>query len=133
MNCYLEQLCIQSNSVDITDTFMESVSAHGGLVHVVLQGKSVTGDGVTALIENSPNLVTCHISAYHICASALASAGVYLNLTDFKMTLKKIFCNRKLFSFGIYYLAMVPHDSLNVYNTELTSIWYKWSDNRKLF
>ena len=40
---------------------MHSVSAHGGLVHVVLCVKSVTGECVATLIANSPKLTLYHV------------------------------------------------------------------------
>jgi len=60
----LEQLCISISCSD-TDTFLQSISAHGGLVHVVLSAITLYDDGITALIENSPNLITCHMSDHH--------------------------------------------------------------------
>jgi len=41
---------------------MSSVSAHGGLVHVVLRVRSVISEGVTILLMNSPNLMTFHLN-----------------------------------------------------------------------
>ena len=39
---------------------MASISSHGGLVHVVMNVKLVTSEGITALVTNSPNLLTFH-------------------------------------------------------------------------
>ena len=39
---------------------MSTISAHGGLVHVVLCVRSVTSEGVTVLVRNSPNLLMLH-------------------------------------------------------------------------
>ena len=36
---------------------MSSLSAHGGLVHVVLCVRSVTSEGITVLVVNSPKLM----------------------------------------------------------------------------
>ena len=58
----LEQLCISISCSD-TDTFLQSISAHGGLLHVVLSAIRLYDDGITTLIENSPNLITCHLYA----------------------------------------------------------------------
>ena len=101
VNCNLEQLCIELPFTSIPSTFMESISAHGGLVHVFLCFYSVTADGITYFIENSLKLLTCQIYAQHI----YNSLGIPLNLLDFKMTLKKKFSSRKLFSCGSYRLA----------------------------
>ena len=57
-NCNLQQLYIDIGSCNLSDEFMRSVSAHGGLVHVKLIVLEVTSEGVTALIMNSPNLLT---------------------------------------------------------------------------
>ena len=60
-HCQLWQLHLQSNHTNIPDSFMTVISAHGGLVHVVLSVRSVTSEGVAALVRNSPNLITLHI------------------------------------------------------------------------
>ena len=54
----LQQLCISSEYTDLNDNFMNTVSAHGGLIHVAFFVGSVTGHGITILINNSPNLLT---------------------------------------------------------------------------
>jgi len=41
-HCYLQQLCLLSVETDLTDMFMEMISAHGGLVYVVMLMNSVT-------------------------------------------------------------------------------------------
>ena len=68
-NQYLESLCIQLCEADIDDTFMCSVSAHGGLAHVVLFVKSVTGEGVATLIEDSSKL-----TVFHLCTDYMSFA-----------------------------------------------------------
>ena len=57
-NNNLQQLCIESRNVDVLDSFMISVSAHGGLVHVFLSVASASVEGINVLIENSPKLIT---------------------------------------------------------------------------
>ena len=54
----LQELCILSLSTNLDDNFMYTVSAHGGLVHVAFFVRSVTTNGITTLIRNSPNLLT---------------------------------------------------------------------------
>ena len=52
-NNNLEELCIKSFHVDtlsIPDIFMQSVSAHGGLVHVVLCAGTFSSGGIITLI-----------------------------------------------------------------------------------
>ena len=124
LNCNLEQLHIDHDSVDIPDTFMESISAHGRLVHVVMKVNSVTGDGVVALIESSAQLMTCHIVACRIIASE-CQKRVRLKLRNFKTSLKKIYSNRKLFYCGCYSLARSRHSSyrITLQNTELIPLF----------
>ena len=43
---------------NILTSFMSSVSAHGGLVHVFLSVASISVVGISVLIENSPKLLT---------------------------------------------------------------------------
>ena len=125
LNCNLEQIHFDMKLVDIPATFMDSISAHGGLVHVVMKVRSVTGDGVTALIENSPKLITCHIKVEHINAST----G---RLLDFSTTLKKKFYNRKLFSCGGFSLSRqyITDFMIICINSELTSVWSRDSCHR---
>ena len=35
-NCNLEQVCIMSDTLTLSDSFLIRLSAHGGLVHVIL-------------------------------------------------------------------------------------------------
>lgn len=55
-NNYLEQLLIDSDHTIVSDELMQSVSAHGGLIHVYLKVARITVKGVEILIENSPKL-----------------------------------------------------------------------------
>ena len=43
----LQQLCIDLTQFDVSNEFMTSVSAHGGLVHVVMNVESLTAKGIT--------------------------------------------------------------------------------------
>ena len=40
---------------------MENISAHGGLVHVILEVYQITKETFTVVVQNSPNLITCHV------------------------------------------------------------------------
>ena len=95
----LEQLCIRLYNLNtsIPDFFIQSVSAHGGLVHVVFSAGGFTGEGITALIENPLHLLTCHIYSNDIKSSA---TGATLNTKDLTVTLKRKFCGRKLIICG---------------------------------
>ena len=133
MNCNLEQLSVcgcRCSGVDIPDTFMESVSTHGGLVHVELQVTSVTAEGVSTLIRNSPNLMTCRITMDHI----YAFPGVPLKPEDFLSTLKKKFSNSKLFSCGVYYLAnRLDNCVVGGYNIELFDDYFLSGHTSELY
>ena len=61
-NCYLEQLCLYSLSLNLTDELVEVLSVNGQLKRVVLYVKSITINGLTTLINNSPKLTLLHIS-----------------------------------------------------------------------
>jgi len=61
-NCNLEQLHICLSHNDLSTYFMTTISAHGGLVHVMLRVKSVTSEGISGLIRNSPKLMTLLLS-----------------------------------------------------------------------
>ena len=88
-NCYnLQEPCFHSiTQIDIPETFMTTVSAHGGLVHVLLDVNSVTSKGITSLIMNSPNLLTFHI--YVKCIEGLDQENLQLT---FKETFHKKNC-----------------------------------------
>ena len=58
----LEQ--IESKDTDLSDAFLSTISAHGGLVHVVLYVNSVTKKGVCGLVQNSPKLMGFHAFLY---------------------------------------------------------------------
>ena len=45
-NNKLQQIYIQAFGIDVPDKFMTSVSAHGGLVHVVMEVRSLIADGL---------------------------------------------------------------------------------------
>ena len=118
----LEQLCILSIYTDISNTFMDSLSSHGGLVHIFLCVFRVTADGVITLIENSPKLLTCqiHVQCFH------GSLTFPSNLRDFKTIVKDYFAGRKLFSCGIFRLVRQQcqfMETLNCSNADLNSLW----------
>jgi len=125
-NCSnLEQLYIESSGrAAIPDEFMNAVSAHFELVHVVLQAYSVSSSGITVLIANSPKLITCHIVTRFI----RHSEGAQFNMKSFMAMLKKKFPNRKLFNCGSCHLEVIKHDYVMDIikkhdNTDLTSLW----------
>ena len=120
----LEQLCIVSDQLALPDSFMSTISAHGGLVHVILSVNFVTQNGIAALIDNSPNLITCHV---HIRTSAVWC--ILFNPRDFRSRLEKKYSHRKLFLCGSYYLVkgkICSHELsglLKWNNIDLSSLW----------
>ena len=117
----LQQLCISSRHTDLNDNFMNTVSAHGGLIHVAFFVGSVTGRGITTLIKNLPNLLTFGLREQK------RSGDNYLK--SLGATLQKKFSNRKFFTSGIFGLMHQVKDGENreddewLQNTELLSLW----------
>jgi len=128
----LEQLCIKSaepRDAVVPDTFLESVSAHGRLVHVALCVGTLYTDGITALIENSPKLLTCYLYTARVMDS---DNNEVIPLTDMKMMLKRKFANRKLFTCGSFNLRRSKADRLfvdiaNLLIQRQTDIFSLWS------
>jgi len=89
--CNLQQLLIREYSTDIPDKFMNAVSAHGRLLHVILLVNSVSCEGVAALIMNSPELFTFHVSTKVECFAS-GTKGEF----------KKRFSYRRLFNCGSF-------------------------------
>ena len=117
----LQQLCISSRYANLDDNFMNTVSAHGGLIHVAFFVGSVTGHGIATLIKNSPNLLTFGLRQQK------RSGDNYLK--SLGATLQNKFSNRKLFTSGIFGLMHQVKDGENreddewLQNTELLSLW----------
>ena len=126
-NCHLEQLCILSDQLALPDGFMDSISAHGQLVHVILSVHFVSQNGIATLIENSPHLITCHV---HIPSGAVWR--ISFNPKDFKSTLEKNYSHRKLFLCGSYRLIKRKlfseelRDLTIKHNLDLFTMW-DWS------
>jgi len=127
----LEQLCIKSaepREVVVSDAFLRSVSAHGRLVHVALCVGVLFTDGIIALIENSPKLLTCHIYTSKIIESDDTGD---ITLKDMKSILKQKFSNRKLFTCGSFNLLKSRADKLFIdienllieRHTDIFSLW----------
>ena len=141
----LQQLFIMSTHCSIPDNFMSTISAHGGLVHVVLCVRSVTREGIAVLVRNSPNLLILHAviddDKIYDCNNHIVKPEV---LTTY---LKQEFSHRHLFSAGSYIVTNVRHlhalererldstDFLDLFDllglegeqldsTDLFSLWY---------
>jgi len=111
----LQQFYISSRKTDIDDNFMDMVSTHGGLIHVVLVVNSVTRKGITALIKNSPNLLSFRLDE-----------GTKYNENNFKSlstSLRKKFADRQLFTSGLFGLVSLVDGHGWLQNTDLLSIW----------
>ena len=93
----LQQLLIDCSYCDISDKFMQMVSVHGELVHVLLYVKSVTHEGITTLIMNSPKLLT-----FYVVGNTLSSKEVMPRINDMELFYRKKFQNRKLFTAGTF-------------------------------
>ena len=122
-NYNLQQLYLASPGTDVTDNFMTSVSAHGGLVHVVMKVRSLKFEGITSLVRNSPALITLYL--------LVSVMDAYVE--NFNAALKKMFWNRKLFTAGllrhtkfipILKLAMEQDNVLWEQGTDLLPLWY---------
>ena len=113
----LQQLCIVTKEVLYSepmhlDDFMQIVSAHGGLIHVVLAVGSVTSTGVVTLIENSPNLLS-----FILCENALDES--------LSASLRSKFSHRKLFTSGIFVYAqtILGGELIWLRHTDLSTLW----------
>ena len=84
----LEQLCINSMNTNIPTIFMNTMSAHGKLIHVIMYVHSVTAEGIISLITNSPGLLTLIICTYQ-CVYNEQCVKVFAK--DIRATVKKTF------------------------------------------
>ena len=121
----LQQLCLDSFRTDLPDVFMETLSAHGGLVHVIVSVNSVTVEGVTSLVVNSPRLLTMIIlTRLNVCNED----GCKVNSKDIISGLRKRFPGRKLFTAGDCRVVQKYKKgfwllSEYVHGTDLDSLW----------
>jgi len=76
---------------------MTSVSAHGGLVHVVMRVRSLTFVGITSLVKNSPKLTSLFLDV-----SDQAMIDRTEIVQNYSTKLKKKIPNRRLFTAGLY-------------------------------
>ena len=113
----LQQLCISSKYIDLDDNFMDMVSVHGGLIHVALFVGSVTCEGVTILIRNSPSLLTFGLCEQRREQNYRESLNRWLS---------KKFPGRKLFTSGLFCLIQQTEEvNCNEWlqNTDLLPLW----------
>ena len=125
--CYnnLQQLCISSEQTDLDDNFVDTVSAHGGLIRVILFVRSMTSKGITSLIKNSPNLLTL---------VGLLKEKRYKEkyFESLSASLSKTFAHTNLFTSGFCLIkqsqdnvtsVQEPDDDDWIQNTDLLSLW----------
>ena len=103
-SCNLQQLLIHSTYSHVSDSFMNTISAHGGLVHVLLHVSFISQEGMATLIMNSSNLLTFRVAVRVILQQdpellfkGLAAKLPRLSHDDVKTELKKRFSCKKLF------------------------------------
>ena len=102
-NNNLKQLFLLSRKSVVLDSFMSSVSAHGGLVHVLLFVKSISVVGISVLIENSPKLITFY-SILEIRRENSVETLTDKEFVKFEDSLKRKYSNRRLFNIGGFVL-----------------------------
>ena len=121
----LQQIYIHS-CLGMPATFFTAISAHGGLVHVVLYVQSVTREGVAALIWNSPKLITFHSLVDQICDDKDGDT-VAIKALELKEKLKQNLSMRQLFVIGSFQVETSRccgnHFEERHLNTDLFSLW----------
>ena len=95
-NDNLEQMHICARHINLPTCLMSTIPAHGGLVHAMLRVKSVTSEGVTALVRNSPKLMTLYALLY----DDIYGDNDKPNLTEFEAGLRQEHSSRPLFVMG---------------------------------
>ena len=84
-------------NTNIPTIFIDTMSAHGKLIHVIMYVHSVTAEGIISLITNCPGLLTLIICTYQ-CVYNEQHVKVFAK--DIRATVKMFFSHRKLFSVG---------------------------------
>ena len=118
----LQEFYIDSADTDVPDDFMTSISALGGLVHVVMKIRSLTAEGITSLVRISPKLITFYL--------VMSAETIYrLDVEKFNETLKQMFLKRKLFTAGDYMLCdewdyWIEKIRLREQDTHLLPLWF---------
>jgi len=99
----LQQLYIYAVTTEIPDIFMKTVSAHGGLIHVVMSVSSATVNGIVTLVKNSPELLTLNV-----CTELISNHDSASPEDELEESLQK-YSNRKLFNVGCRF-AVAPNN-----------------------
>ena len=111
----LQQLSISADLTNVPDVFMQTVSAHGGLVHFALAANSVTLEGINTVITNSPKLLTVHIWSRELVYNDRVSSK-----EELREDLQKRFPSRKLFTVGSFNFANFYKD---IPGTDMFPLW----------
>ena len=122
-NCHLQQLCINSCTINLSAPSVQVLSAHGGLEQVVLFVRSITTSAITTLISNSPNLILLYIGSDELLCD---ENGASVDHKDYKDTVSKKFSYHKLLTTGDLILTHTYPASnkiLSLFNTNLKSFW----------
>ena len=85
---------------------MKALSAHGRLIRVLLNVRTVSIKGITILVENSPDLLMLHINGISFEEHVIVS-------------FQKKFCQTKLFTRGSFKLLDIEIE----HNSNLLSFW----------
>ena len=96
-NCHLQELCIDSPFLNLTDEIVEILSAHGDLERVTLLVNSITIKGITTLVSSSPNLTFLLISIKQSVFGEVDASKFYNEHTS---RIKKMLPYHKLFETG---------------------------------
>ena len=96
-NCHLQELCIDSPFLTLTDEIVEILSANGELERVTLFINSIAFTGITSLINSSPNLTLLLISADQ---PLIGEVDPNSSCTEHTSRIKKMFPYHKLFETG---------------------------------
>ena len=81
---------------------MSSVSAHGGLVHVIMRVRTLAVKSVTFLVRHSRKLLMLHSQILRLVMDMV-------DVENFNVTLRKILWNRRLFIAGHYMLMLADY------------------------
>ena len=128
-NCQLQQLCIYSLSINLTDDLVETLSAHGELECVVICVKSITINGITTLINNSPNLHVLHISMIEPLFNEAYNTFHCNKAYTYTDRVKEMMSYHKLFAMSSFSVRVIANKILrgmlddDLLDTDLNSLW----------
>ena len=126
--CHLQQLYIQLFTFDLTDDLVKVLSAHGKLERVMLYINSITINGITTLINSSPNLILLHASVL----TPIFTSEDHVIYGDHVCTyrVRKMFSYHKLFAVGSFYVQALTGSCKKAFDadhalrdTNLNSLW----------